>query len=236
MPSPSSPRWIVFDAVGTLLTPRPAVADAYHSAGRRFGSRLTRDEIDRRFKSAFRDSEIRCFPGDRRGRTSEPEESARWRWIVQQVLPDVTDGDACFSELWNHFAEPASWNVYDDVGPTLTALCRSGYQLAMASNFDSRLHRICESFAVLRPIPLRLVSSEVGFRKPAADFYRAILSACQAAPEEVLVVGDDLGGDVEGPRACGMASIWLDRRGTRNETGVPSIPSLAALAPQLQER
>ncbi|MDX1967939.1 MAG: HAD hydrolase-like protein [Planctomycetaceae bacterium] len=236
MPSPSSPRWIVFDAVGTLLTPRPAVADAYHSAGRRFGSRLTRDEIDRRFKSAFRDSEIRCFPGDRRGRTSEPEESARWRWIVQQVLPDVTDGDACFSELWNHFAEPASWNVYDDVGPTLTALCRSGYQLAMASNFDSRLHRICESFAVLRPIPLRLVSSEVVFRKPAADFYRAILSTCQAAPEEVLVVGDDLGGDVEGPRACGMASIWLDRRGTRNETGVPSIPSLAALAPRLQER
>ncbi len=233
MPGSVRPRWVVLDAVGTLITPRPTVAEAYCAVGQRFGSQLTREEVDRRFRSAFRDSETICFPGHRRGRTSETEEFARWRWIVQTVLSDVGNLEACFEELWNHFAAPDSWHVYADAGPTVSALVDAGYQLAIASNFDSRLHRLCESFSALHPIPLRLVSSEVGFRKPAADFYEAIQSICDAAADEILVVGDDLAGDVEGPRASGMGSIWLNRRGAKRETDAPTIQSLAELVPRL---
>jgi len=49
---------IAFDAVGTLISPVPSAGEVYYQAARRFGSRLTSDEIVRRFKQAFRDSEL----------------------------------------------------------------------------------------------------------------------------------------------------------------------------------
>ena len=111
--SSKSCRWVVFDAVGTLMEPDPTVAVAYHRVGAKYGSRLSVADVGARFRRAFRASETDSFPGGpepgERWRTSDSFEEERWRWIVREVFPEVRDQEGCFRELWDHFARPASW-------------------------------------------------------------------------------------------------------------------------------
>jgi putative hydrolase of the HAD superfamily len=221
--------WVVFDAVGTLLTPSPSVAGAYHQVGRSLGSRLDVAEVGKRFREFFAHSETACFLPERQGRTSEPEERDRWRWIVARVLDDVDDQPACFERLWDHFADPAVWRMYDDVPEIISRLTAANIRLAVASNFDARLHPLCAAFPPLRQLAVRLVSSEVGYRKPAVGFYEAVIVACGVPAESILMVGDDWLGDVVAARQAGMQAVWLDRRGTgAHPHGITSLRDLAA--------
>jgi len=47
-------RWVLFDAVGTLIEADPPVAEVYLAAARQFGSLLSVDEIQHRFAAALR--------------------------------------------------------------------------------------------------------------------------------------------------------------------------------------
>src|SRR5437899_13853 len=147
-------RWILFDAVGTLIFPSPPVADVYYAAASRFGSRLTVAEIQQRFSIALE----KHFAGG--CATSEPNERHRWRSIVGDVITDIPLGvDAVFEDLWQHFADPQHWRLYDDVAPTLTGLSRRGFQLGIASNFDGRLKNIIRGHSALSQCNSVFVSS-----------------------------------------------------------------------------
>jgi putative hydrolase of the HAD superfamily len=145
------------------------------------------------------------------GRTNEDYEQEFWRAVVQDVLPDVQDLDACFAELFEHFARPDSWRCFPDVAPTLSDLERRGYRVVLASNFDARLHRVCDGLAELRDVRCRVISSQVGYRKTHRGFYLAVAAAAECAPSELLMVGDDLVNDVESARAAGLAAVHLRR-------------------------
>lgn len=227
-------RWVVFDAVGTLITPNPSVAAVYHAIGERFGSRLALTDVGSRFRSTFRSSEHDGFPGgplpSAPWSTNDVIEASRWRWIVGQVLDDVQDQEACFEQLWRHFALPTSWHCFDDVRETLRQLANSGYRLAIASNFDERLHEVCSAISDLALIEMRIVSSTVGFRKPAAQFYGAVARACDCDPQQILMVGDNFEYDVVAARAAGLQAIHIDRHQTRSETqGIRTLVELAEL-------
>lgn len=222
-------RWVVFDAVGTLIFATPGVSQAYHRIGRRHGSQLTEQEVALRFRTAFSESESQDEDGGRE-QTSEATEEARWRRIVAQVLSDVTPPDACFDDLFRHFGQPAAWACFDDVEPALVNLARRGLQFAMASNFDARLHSVCDGLAELASIRHRIVSSELGFRKPSSSFYDALLRQIDASPDEVLMVGDDLVNDVRGAEVAGMRAVLIDRReGRSNASDVTTVNSLLQL-------
>lgn len=227
-------RWIVFDAVGTLIRPNPSVAVAYQMIGARHGSRVTADETGDRFRLAFEQSENDSFPGGPpKGApwlTGHDIEVARWRWIVRQVLFDVNDLVKCFDELWDHFSRPASWSCFDDVKASLESLSAAGYRLAIASNFDSRLHSVCDGRVELNRIERRFVSSEIGFRKPAAGFFQSVIDTCGVPASQILMVGDDAEHDVAGPEASGMNAILIDRDSTLSN--VRSIRTLEKLVPQ----
>src|SRR4051794_36428646 len=124
-------RWILFDAVGTLIYADPPVAEVYHAAATRFGSRLNVGEIHDRFPRALAAEQQCGLP------TSEENERQRWRRIVDRVIDDVPEaGEAIFEQLWRHFAQPESWRLYEDVPAALDMLAQRGYQLGIASNFD----------------------------------------------------------------------------------------------------
>src|SRR5438552_14537790 len=127
-------RWFLFDAVGTLIFPDPPVAEAYFAAAARYGSRLSIAEIQRRFPLALE----KYFAA--RCETSEANERQRWRAIVGEVISDIPqNADAVFAQLWQHFAQPQHWRLYEDVASALGHLHSHGFQLGIASNFDGRL-------------------------------------------------------------------------------------------------
>ena len=56
-----------------------------------------------------------------------------------------------------------------------------------------------------------VVSSEVGWKKPGREFFRAVVDTCGYRAEQVLMVGDDPVNDVEGALDSGMQAVWVDR-------------------------
>ena len=202
----SSIRWIAFDAVGTLIFADPPVHLAYYRIGQKYGSGLSPGEVRIRFQAAFAERE----PVAAADATGERE---FWRSVVADVFADVDAPEACFEELFAHFAEPASWQCFADVEETLAELAGRGFRLAIVSNFDTRLHGICDGLPELCSITRRIISSEVGVRKPHPSFYRAVMTACECSVDEVLIIGDDHENDVAGPRRLGI-SAWHLHRGT----------------------
>lgn len=224
-------QWIVFDAVGTVITPNPSVAEVYHQVGRRYGSRFDVNEVRQRFHAAFRRSEANDFPGapSHRWATSDDVERARWKWIVGEVLSDTTDPERCFHDMWDHFGQPSSWMCYDDVRDSLTRLTAAGYSLAIASNFDGRLHPVCDGLPDVQPIRHRIVSASVQYRKPAPEFYRSVMNTLQCDPQQILMIGDDHEHDCLAPQVAGFRALHLDRKRTRNSTAIGSLTELADL-------
>lgn len=218
---------IVLDAVGTLIDPAPSVSEVYARAARRQGIGLDVREIKRRFREQFATDEI----DERRGplATDEATERRRWRRIVAGCLPEVPDPDGAFDELWEHFADPRSWIVFPDVAPAVLALRDEGYRLCVASNFDGRLHRVAAGFAELEGwVEPLVISSEVGYRKPHPEFYRAACERLDLPAGRVLCVGDDLRNDVLGPASAGLRSLLIDRDAGKG-TGVGALDGLMGL-------
>lgn len=225
LPSPHSVRWIAFDAVGTLIFPEPPVSAVYGEVARRHGSQLDDEEIAKRFVRLYQENDQKEVDTERntwkrpdRLQTSEEIEKQRWKEIVTTVLGDVRDPDNCFRELFAYFARPSAWKCFDEVPEVLSRLERRGYRLAVASNFDQRLNKICDGKGELRPIRLRAISSLVGYRKPSLHFFRALQRLAQTPPLEILVVGDDYTNDILGGREAGMQTLFLDR-GQSTERG-----------------
>jgi putative hydrolase of the HAD superfamily len=204
----SLPAVVFFDAVGTLIHPAPSAPAVYATIGHRFGSRLDDTTIAARFRAAFRRQEEDDYAAGLR--TDEPREIARWRVIVHEVLDDVSDGEACFEELYAHFARPAAWACLPGTAEVLSTLSSRGHVLGIASNFDHRLRGLVEHLPALRPVRHLVISSEIGWRKPAPEFFAEMCRQVAAPPAQVLYVGDDLVNDYEGAHAAGLRAMLLD--------------------------
>jgi putative hydrolase of the HAD superfamily len=220
-------RAIVFDAVGTLIHPEPSAAQVYAQVGRRFGSRLTAPEIAPRFAAAFEAEE--AWDGAQGWRTSETREIQRWQSIVAWVLDDVSDPERCFQELFEHFSRPEAWRTDQDAAATIELLTSRGYMLGLASNYDHRLRLVAAGLPALRTIPHLVLSSEVGWRKPALPFFTALRQALGRPAEEILHVGDNRTNDYDGARAAGMHALLLDPRGSAGSSAVLRIRGLKEL-------
>ncbi len=217
-------RAVLFDAVGTLIYAEPSVDEVYEQIGRRFGSRHSLGEIGRRFRSSFA-AEEEADRNDPECRTSEEREVRRWQAIVAAVLDDVEDREAAFQELWRHFARPVAWEPYEDAIATIAELSRRGVQIGVASNFDARLGPIIAAhFPKIRSDRV-WASSQLGYRKPAVNFFLAAASSFDDRP---LFVGDDVVNDFHGARSAGLQALLIDRD-SRHPEIAPRISDLRQL-------
>ncbi|MDQ9172459.1 HAD family hydrolase [Oxalobacteraceae bacterium R-40] len=109
-------------------------------------------------------------------------------------------------------AELASVALYPDVIETLTVLRQAGIRLGVCSNLAAPY-----ATPVLELLPFTLEayawSFELGTVKPDPAIYRAVCQQLDCVPHETLFVGDTLAADYEGPRAIGMPSLHLARKG-----------------------
>lgn len=231
----SSLRYVALDFVGTVMAPKPSVGEVYHAIGAKHGSRLSVEEVTQRFRTAFAATEQQPAPETAADQdpwwTDEEAEFARWKKIVGLVLTDLPNPDVCFEELYDHFGKPESWQFFPDVPEGLERLRRGGLKIVLASNFDRRLHSVCAGYPELRELMPRIISSEVGARKPSARFFESLLQRVNCSPNEVLMVGDDLENDVRTPRTLGLPALLLDRKGAESEG--ESFQSLTAICAAL---
>jgi putative hydrolase of the HAD superfamily len=224
---PGPVRAIFFDAVGTLLHPEPSAPQVYAEVGRRHGSRLTGPIIAARFRAAFQREEERDLHQDLR--TSEAREMERWRCIVGEVLDDTTDRESCFHELFTHFGRSTAWRCAVQAGEVLGQLAARGYVLGLASNYDGRLRSVCAGLPPLAAVQHLVISSEIGWRKPAPAFFAALCRQVELRPEQVLLVGDDWDNDYQGASRAGLRAILLDASASEFPPEVVRIHQLSQL-------
>lgn len=227
MPLIRLPAGIVFDAVGTLIHPEPSPAVVYATVGRQFGSRLGEAEIGGRLIDSLAAEEKRDRAATQR--TSEAREEDRWRNIVGRVLDDVDDVGSCFAELFRYFSQPRAWTCRPDVAPVLRALKERGHLLALASNYDARLRTVVAGLPDLKPISQIVISAEVGWRKPAPEFFAAVCQKLALPARQILLVGDDPVHDYEGARRAGLSAVLLDPDDRIEGSGIVCIRRLEEL-------
>ncbi len=234
-PQWNSIRWIVFDAVGTIIYPVPNIIEVYHQAAVHYGSKLSSDEIGRRFSISFAQLE-HAIPNSYVGpicsddpyQTNEEMEDARWREIVGEVVADVECIDECYQYLSHHFAQPEHWSCFPDVSTTTQSLSEMEIRVAIASNFDRRLHAICDGHEELKAFERRLISSELGTRKPGLGFYRRVIEQLDCPAGQILMVGDSLDNDVQPARQVGMHAVELVR-GNSNDNRATAKMQISSL-------
>lgn len=220
-------RAVVFDAVGTILEPNPRPADVYAQIGARHGSKLPSSFIASAFRKAFDSQEQHDLTQGLV--TSELRELARWRNIVSAVLHDVDPIEVCFQELWNHFGQPAHWKLTSNVENIFASLRGRGMRLAVASNFDCRLRNVLGGIPEHRLIDELVISSEVGWRKPAPQLFASVCQRLGCAPSEILFIGDSVANDYVGATAAGMPALLLDEAGRHVQTTCRRIGRLSDL-------
>lgn len=199
---------IVFDVAGTLIKPVESVESTYVEKGQRHGSNLSEQEIRSRFRPAFQEA----FRSDSVSRSSHELQREQWKKLVQSVFTDLLDCNSLFEELWGYYAEPSAWQIYPDVREAWAFLKSRPVTISLASNFDDRLFRIVEGCPPLDSADFVFSSSQVGFAKPNIQFFRSIESTLGASGKEILMIGDDLINDVEGPIQAGWRARLIDRK------------------------
>jgi len=109
---------------------------------------------------------------------------------------------------------------FEDVAPALARL-RQRYRLATLSNGNADLARIGldEAFTV------SLNARQIGAAKPHRSCFERLARELGLASQEILHVGDDPLLDVEGARAAGFVSAWMNRRARAwpPELAVPEV-------------
>src|SRR5206468_1281777 len=102
---------------------------------------------------------------------------------------------------YERFAQTTSWRCLPGTAEMLAELREHSLRIAIASNFDRRLHAVVRGLSELTTVDDVFVSSEIGWRKPARGFFDAVAARLGVAPGEILFVGDDPENDIRGARA-----------------------------------
>ncbi|TDD53772.1 HAD family hydrolase [Nonomuraea terrae] len=138
------------------------------------------------------------------------------------------DLDAAFDDFAGRYRR--GWAAFPDAAQAVAGL--RGFALGVLTNGAQRMQE-----AKVRAIGLEgqvgpvLTGEVLGGFKPVPAAYTGAAAALGLAPEEVLLVGDDVRNDVTAPAATGMRSVWLDRLGAEPApAGFPRITSLSELS------
>jgi putative hydrolase of the HAD superfamily len=184
--------------------------------------------LQKRFQQALRLASPLCFPGLRPEEIPAAERG--WWWeLVGSVFASNRPAafEELFEELFTYYASADAWEVFEDVVPALEQLQARGLVLAIVSNFDARLFRICTELGLARFFRSIVVSSGTGAAKPDARIFRTALAELAVTPAEGLHVGDSWAEDVLGARSAGMHAIWLHRGAEAAEGRIADLRELA---------
>lgn len=213
---------VVFDADETLIDLRPAVTGALA---------CVLEEMRRRTPAAagvsLADLEAdwgAVFGALSAAPVQEIRRAALARSLARAGLDDHLDElAALFFARRYELSRP-----FPDAVPALAAL-RPHHLLGFATNGNSRAERcgLAGQFA------FELYAHENGLpKKPAPEFYAAVVAAAGLPVERIVYVGDSPEHDVTAPQRAGLRAVWLNRKGLPRPSGlVPDaeVSTLVAL-------
>ncbi|MFZ9708718.1 MAG: HAD family hydrolase [Steroidobacteraceae bacterium] len=144
---------------------------------------------------------------------AHPHKAHHMSWLRSEALRRIATRHGHASEVGEAafavFIEARSTvELFADVAPALERLSRT-HRLGTFSNGNADVHRIG-----LGGHFTAVLNAEItGIAKPHPEAFEAAARALGVATSEMLYVGDDPRIDMEGARAAGCRTGWMNRRG-----------------------
>jgi len=225
-------RAVTLDAAGTLIRVRRPVGETYAQLALQHGIPVDAQSIGRAFRTVFPRMAPLAFGASNRAGL-ERQERDWWRTLVRSCLGAHGQHPAFgayFDELYAYYGNAQAWSLYCEVPAVLTDLEARGIEVAVVSNFDSRLHRILEHLGVRDRFRGVLCSSEAGAAKPDPRIFAAACQLLCTPPVHTLHAGDSRSADLLGARAAGLRAVWV-RRDAEPDPDEDAIRDLSAVPP-----
>ena len=211
---------VVFDADETLLDLRPAVTGGLVAVLDEMRRRtpaaagVTLAELESDWDAVFGD--LNAAP------VVEIRRAALARSLARAELVNHLDeiADLFFARRF------ALTRPFPDV-PAALATLRGPYTLGFATNGNSRAERC----GLAGEFTFELYAHENGLpKKPAPEFYAAVVAAAGVPAGQIVYVGDSWEHDVVAPRRAGLRSVWLNRLGLPRPVGCPPDAEVSSMA------
>jgi putative hydrolase of the HAD superfamily len=158
-------------------------------------------------------------------RVSETLKSLGYNYDVSSPLVTEATGEFC--------AEFMKYVRIDENAEAMLKGVHGRYKLGIISNFAIpecvlkllKVNNLNGLFDVV------VVSAAVNKRKPSPEIFQSTLKALGVSASETVFVGDTIDADIEGPKAVGMKTIYIERRAQEIDKFVPdqTIKSLSEL-------
>ena len=161
--------------------------------------------------------EIRDEVASELGEGATTQEEIRYTAMVRTLERVGFRARGAAEELYRLYweARVAGARPYDDVAGTLEAL-KGRFRLGIISNGNNTPQMV----GLDDVFDFTVFAHECGFPKPDPRIFEFALAKFGDRPESVMHVGDSLPSDVLGANNYGALSVWLNRDGIANETGI----------------
>lgn len=218
---------ILFDLDGTLVDHDSAAHQAAHDWAVELG---VEPDVQR-----WIDIETRWFKRFEEGKCTHPQQRVERirEYLDKPELPEEKCRDL-FAVFLKHYE--SNWRAYDDAAAALDAAHRAGAVVGILTNGAEELQmKKMNRTGLWKDHMIMLAAAELGAAKPQKECYERALakinehSETTISPDEVLLIGDHPGNDVEGAIAVGWNAVLLDRNGEHTEKNYRVITTLEQL-------
>jgi putative hydrolase of the HAD superfamily len=125
---------------------------------------------------------------------------------------DATDDEA--DELFSGYLTryERAWTAFDDAAPALRRVRDAGLVAAVLTNGDAAHQALkLERTGLAEHLDVVVASDDLPAGKPDPRAYAAACDILGVAPGDVLMVGNDVAKDYQGPLDAGLTAVLLDR-------------------------
>jgi putative hydrolase of the HAD superfamily len=214
-----TPRAILLDALGTLLTFEPPAPHLRDALVERTGTDIGEAAAKAAIKAEI--AYYRAHLDD--GTDAESLLDLRLRCADAMSLP--FDREIVFAALMDSLR----FHAFADSAPFLRELRARGIRAVVVSNWDFSLDERLRETGLADLVDGAVASAVVGSAKPDGAIFAAALQIAGARPDETWHVGDTPAVDVEGARAAGIRPILIARDGDGTPGAVRSLDELIPL-------
>ena len=228
---------VSFDFYNTLVRFWPPLEEIQQAACHELGLTVHEDAITRGYAVADvffnRENETRSL--SLRSDDERLEFFGRYEQLILETAGVPVSIDLA-QRVWKMaMSVPKDFIPFLDTVPALEQLREAGYKVGVITNLRRDLGQLCDRVGLSPYLDFAVGSEEVGMEKPHAPIFMAALKRVEAAPDEVVHVGDQIRSDVMGAQGVGMRAVLLDRSGYGPDTvDCPKIASLSELGQLLK--
>ncbi|MDA2935464.1 HAD-IA family hydrolase, partial [Acidobacteria bacterium AH-259-D05] len=144
--------------------------------------------------------------------------------------------ESCRREMWNSWVKEPVFRLFPETLSILSQLKELGFLLGAVSNWEPRLHELCENLGIAHYLDFFLVSEVEGYAKPGGRLFELALERAGLPSEEVIHVGNDLVKDIQAAQMLGIRGVLIERDGSGQSDFSPRISSLNGLVPLVRAR